>query len=154
MIKSLKNIKTFNLKTKIINIIMISGKKNTGEKILLNFAKKLQKSNNKHFKKLVQLAIINSTPTFKLNEQIIKKGKRKAVRSTPSFIMTDSLRTMTSLKSIKRSVVKSKNSNQFYEALANEILLASNLKGQSVDKKTELQKQILANKRYLSKFRW
>jgi ribosomal protein S7 len=154
MIKSLKNIKTFNLKTKIINIIMISGKKNTGEKILLNFAKKLQKSNNKHFKKLVQLAIINSTPTFKLNEQIVKKGKRKAIRSIPSFIMTDSLRTMTSLKSIKRSVVKSKNSNQFYEVLANEILLASNLKGQSVDKKTELQKQILANKRYLSKFRW
>jgi ribosomal protein S7 len=154
MIKLLKNIKTFNLKTKIINIIMISGKKNTGEKILLNFAKKLQKSNNKHFKKLVQLAIINSTPTFKLNEQIVKKGKRKAIRSIPSFIMTDSLRTMTSLKSIKRSVVKSKNSNQFYEVLANEILLASNLKGQSVDKKTELQKQILANKRYLSKFRW
>jgi len=154
MIKSLKNVKAFNLKTKIINIIMISGKKNTGEKILLKFAKRLQKSNNKHFKKLVQVAIINSTPTFKLNEQVVKKGKRKAIRSNPSFIMTDSLRIMTSLKSIKRSVVKSKNSNQFYEALANEISLASNLKGQFVDKKIELQKQILTNKRYLSKFRW
>jgi ribosomal protein S7 len=154
MIKSVKNAKAFNLKTKIINIIMISGKKNTGEKILLNFAKKLQKSNNKHFKKLVQLAIINSTPTFKLNEQIVKKGKRKAIRSNPSFIMTDALRVMTSLKSIKRVVVKNKSSNQFYETLANEVLLASNLKGQSVDKKTELQKQILLNKRYLSKFRW
>lgn len=154
MIKAVKNIKTFDLKTKIINIIMISGKKKTGEKILLKFAKKLQKSNNKHFKKLVQLAVINSTPTFKLNEQVVKKGKRKAVRSNPSFIMTDSLRIMTSLKSIKQAVTKSKNSNQFYETLVNEILLASSFKGQSVDKKTELQKQILTNKRYLSKFRW
>lgn len=154
MIKSVKNVKIFNLKTKIVNIMMISGKKNTGERILLNFAKTLQKSNTKNFKKLVQLAIINSTPAFKLNEQIIKKGKRKAIRSTPSFIMTDALRVMTSLKSIKRAVVKSKNSNQFYETLAHEVLLASNLKGQSVEKKTELQKQILTNKRYLSKFRW
>jgi len=135
-------------------MIMVSGKKNTGEKILLKFAKKLQKSNNKHFKKIIQLAIINSTSSFKLNEQVVKKGKRKAVRSTPSFIATDSLRVMASLKTIKRTVVKNKNSARFYEALANEVLLASSLKGQSVDKKTELQKQVLANKRYLSKFRW
>jgi len=154
MIKSLKKSKIFNLKTKIVNMIMVSGKKNTGEKILLKFAKKLQKSNNKHFKKIIQLAIINSTSSFKLNEQVVKKGKRKAVRSTPSFIATDSLRVMASLKTIKRTVVKNKNSARFYEALANEVLLASSLKGQSVDKKTELQKQVLANKRYLSKFRW
>lgn len=154
MIKSLKNKKVFNLKTKITNIIMRNGKKNTGEKILLKFAKKLQKSNAKNFKKIVQLAIINSSSTFKLNEQVIKKGKRKTTKSTPSFIMTDSLRIMMSLKSIKQLAVKSNNSNRFYEVLVNEILLTSNLKGQSVDKKTELQKQILANKRYLSKFRW
>ena len=133
---------------------MISGKKNTGEKILLKFAKKLQKSTNKHFKRLVQLAIINSTPTFKLNEQVVKKGKRKTIRSTPSFIPTDFLRIMASLKLIKQAVIKGKNSNYFYESLANEILSASVLKGQSVDKKTELQKLILVNKRYLSKFRW
>jgi len=154
MIKSLKKSKIFNLKTKIVNMIMVSGKKKTGEKILLKFAKKLQKSNNKPFKKIIQLAIINSTSSFKLNEQVVKKGKRKAVRSTPSFITTDSLRVMASLKTIKHTVVKNKNSARFYEALANEVLLAASLKGQSVDKKTELQKQVLANKRYLSKFRW
>lgn len=154
MIKSVKKAKNFNLKTKIINTIMVRGKKNTGEKILLNFAKKLQKLNNKHFKKLVQIAIINSTPIFKLNEQIVKKGKRKVTKNNSSFIHTDSLRVMSSLKSIKYTVLKNKNSNQFYATLANEILLASNLKGHSVDKKTELHKQILLNKRYLSKFHW
>jgi small subunit ribosomal protein S7 len=154
MIKSVKSAKMFTLKTKIVNTLMLSGKKNTGEKILLKFSKKLQKLSNKHAKKLVQLAIINSTSTFKLNEQIVKKGKRKAVRHIPSFITTDSLRIMISLKSIKRSATKTKTPNQFYENFVNEILMASSLKGHSVEKKTELQKQILANKRYLANFRW
>jgi small subunit ribosomal protein S7 len=154
MIRSLKSAKMFTLQTKIVNTLMLSGKKSTGEKILLKFSKKLQKLNNKHFRKLVQLAIINSTSTFKLNEQIVKKGKRKAVRHIPSFITTDSLRIMISLKLIKRSATKNKNSSQFYESLANEILMASSLKGQSVEKKAELQNQILANKRYLANFRW
>ncbi|MBE0439306.1 MAG: hypothetical protein IBX57_05955 [Gammaproteobacteria bacterium] len=154
MIKSLQTKKLFNLRTKIVNILMTSGKKTTGEKILLKFAKKLQKSNSKHFKKILQLAVINTTPTFKLNEQVVKRGKRKVTRSTPSFITSDSLRVMTSLKSIKQSVLKSKNAKHFYDNLVNEVIMSSNFKGQSVDKKTELQKQILANKRYLSNFRW
>ena len=126
----------------------------TGEKILLKSAKRLQKSSNKNFKHLLQLGIINSTPTFKLNEQIVKKGKRKAVRITPSFIVNDSLRIMTSLKFIKMSVSKNKKPVQFYESLSDEILASGILKSQAVDKKNDLQKQILLNKRYLSKFRW
>lgn len=154
MIKSLKGNKAFNLKSKIINTLMVSGKKKTGEKILLKFAKLLQKSSNKNFKNLVQLAIINSTPTFKLNEQVVKKGKRKSVRSTPSFITSDSLRIMASLKFIVNAVSKNKTSAHFYENLVNEVLASSAVKSQAVDKKNELQKQILINKRYLSKFRW
>ena len=154
MIKSLKSNKTFDLKTKIVNTLMISGKKKTGEKVLLKFAKLLQKSTNKNFKSLVQLAIVNSTPTFKLNEQILKKGKRKTIKSTPSFITSDSLRIMTSLKFIRNAVAKNKSSVYFYESLVNEIMASSALKSQAVDKKNELQKQILINKRYLSKFRW
>lgn len=154
MIKANKNIKIYNLKTKIINVLMISGKKSTGEKILLKSAKKLQKLSTKHFKTLVQMAIINSTSTFKLNEQVVKKGKRKTVRSIPSFVPTDQFRTMLSLKLIKNAAFKSKNSNEFYESLSNEILTASSLKGQSINIKTDLQRQILANKRYLAKFPW
>lgn len=154
MSKSLKKDKNLNLKTKIINTLMVRGGKKTGEKILLKFAKRLQKSTDKKFKTLIQLAIINSTPAFKLNEQVVKKGKRKAVRISPSFIMKDSLRVMTSLKFIKNAATKNKSSINFYEAFVKEILASSTLKSQSVDKKNELQKQILINKRYLSKFRW
>jgi ribosomal protein S7 len=152
--ESNKNIKIYNLKTKIINVLMVSGKKSTGEKILLKSAKKLQKLSTKHFKTLIQMAIINSTSTFKLNEQIMKKGKRKTVRSVPSFVATDQYRIMLSLKLMKNASLKSKGSNSFYENLSNEILMASSLKGQSINIKTDLQKQILANKRYLAKFYW
>ena len=96
MIKSLaKNSKNLSLKTKIINTLMISGKKTTGEKILLKFAKTLQKSTKKNFKNLVQLAIINATPAFKTNEQVVKKGKREAIRSTLILITSASLRVIT-----------------------------------------------------------
>ena len=155
MIKSIHNAIIFKLKTKIINVIMLSGKKASAEKVLLNFAKKLQKASNKHFKKLIQLSITNTAPIFKLNEHIVKKGKRKAIKNSPSFIMANAPRVMVSLKSIKSVVITSRNYNQsFYAKLVNEVLLASNFKGDSVDKKTEMQKRILLNKRYLSKFHW
>lgn len=149
-----KSTKTTSLKTKIVNSFMINGEKKTSEKILLKALKSLQKSTKKNSKDLLQLFIINSTSTFKLNEQVVKKGKRKVTKSTPSFILNDSLRISTSLKSIKTVLKKSKQSNSFYSRLSEEILSSSELKGQVVEKKNELQKQILLNKRYLSKFRW
>ena len=154
MIKLLKKNEKTNLKTKIINSLMINGEKKTGEKILVKFLKNLQKSTNKNYKSLIQLAIINSTPTFKLNEQVVKKGKRKSIKSTPSFILNDSLRITTSLKSMKKIISKNNNSNHFYISLVKEILASTQLKSSVVDKKNELQKQVLLNKRYLSKFRW
>lgn len=150
----IKSSKNPSLKTKIINTLMISGKKFTGEKILLKSAKKLQKSTGKSFKSLVHLAVINTTPAFKVNEQIVKRGKRKTIRSTFSFITADSLRVMASLKFIRSAVNKSKGTVHFYERFTSEILSAAALKGSSVDKKNTVQEQALLNKRYLFKFRW
>ena len=154
MIKSLKKNKSFGLKAKIVNTLMMNGKKKTGEKILLKFIKNLQRSTNKNSKSLVQVAVVNSTSAFKLNEQTIKKGKRKATKITPSFIAKDSLRIMTSLKLIKATVRKNKGSSTFHEIIAKEIMASAFLKSQTVSKKNDLQKQVLMNKRYLSKFRW
>src|SRR5210317_1062749 len=98
MIKSLKKNKIFHLKKKIINTLMKSGKKTTGEKILLKSLKSLQKSTDKNFKTLLHSAIVNSASAFKVNEQAVKKGKRKAIKSIPSFIISDSLRITTALK--------------------------------------------------------
>jgi len=147
-----KNAMTFT--NKIVNVFMKNGKKHTGEKILLKSSKLIQKSSRKNFKNLVQLAIVNTTSAFKLNEQVMKKGKRKSKKVTPSFIIKDSLRVMTALKFIKNTVQKKKNSINSYKNLSNEILASSLLKGQSIEQKTKLQTQILLNKRYLSKFKW
>ena len=133
---------------------MKNGKKRTGEKILLKSSKLLQKSSRKNFQNLVQLAIINTTSAFKINEQVMKKGKRKSTKITPSFIVKDSLRIMTALKFIKNTVQKNKNFTNFYKNLANEILASFSSKSQSIEQKTKLQTQILLNKRYLSRFKW
>jgi len=150
----LRKKKTIVFKNKIVNVFMKNGKKHTSEKILLKSSKLLQKSSKKNFQNLVQLAIINTTSAFKLNEQVMKKGKRKSKKVTPSFIVKDSLRVMTALKFIRNTVQKNKSSTNFYKNLANEILASSSLKSQSIEQKTKLQTQILLNKRYLSKFKW
>ena len=116
--------------------------------------RKCEKVSKKNFQNLVQFGIVNTTSAFKLNEQIMKKGKRKSKKVTPSFIIKDSLRVMTALKFIKNTVQKKSNSANFYENLANEILASASLKSQSIEQKTKLQTQILLNKRYLSKFKW
>jgi len=150
----LRKKKVIVFKNKIVNVFMKNGKKHTGEKILLKSSKLLQKSSKKNFQNLVQLAIINTTSAFKLNEQVMKKGKRKSKKVTPLFIVKDSLRIMTALKFIRSTVQKNKSSTNFYRNLANEILASSSLKSQSIEQKTKLQTQILLNKRYLSKFKW
>ena len=133
---------------------MQNGKKPTCEKILLKFSKSIQKSTKKNFQNLVKLAIINSTSVFKLNEQIMKRGKRKSKKVIPSFIIKDSLRIMTAIKSIKSIAFTNKNSVSFYKSLNKEILASSSFKGQSVEQKNRVQTQVLLNKRYLSRFRW
>jgi len=152
MIKLAKSHK--ELKNKVLNTLMLSGKKTTCEKVVLKSVKLLQKSTIKDCRNVIQLAVINSTPTFKLNAQSVKKGKRKSTKDVPSFILSDSLRTMMSLKFLKEVADKNRGSLDFYRSLAKEVLLSSFYKSQSVDKKTELQKKVLVNKRYLSKFRW
>jgi len=143
-----------NLQRKIINTMMHSGKKTTSEKILLKSVKRVQKQSVKNFKQQLKSALINTTPTFKVNEQIVKRGKRKSVKVVPSFISGDTLRLTSALKLLKTSAVKSRKSQPFYVSLVDEILSASISKSMAVDKKAEIQSQVLLNKRYLSKFRW
>ena len=153
MIKS-KTPRSITFKNHIINIIMKNGKKRTGEKILLKSLKSLQKSTQKNFQNLIQFAIVNSTSTFKLNEQTMKKGKRKSKKVTPSFITKDTLRVMTAIKSLIAGAVKDKSSINFYESFKKEVLDASSFRGNSVEQRSKLQAQILVKKRYLAKFRW
>ena len=148
-----KNLR-LSLKQKLVNTLMNKGNKKTGEKILVKSLKLLQKSTTKKYISLIQLAIVNATPVFKVNQQLLKKGKRKSKKDIPTFITSDSLRTMLSLKFIKNASMKKQTSTSFYKKLTQEILAACDSKSKSVEQKNELQKQTFVNKRYLAKFRW
>ena len=61
---------------------------------------------------------------------------------------------MFSLKLLNKIAFTTKTANVFYIKLAKEIMKSAKLKSESVNRKNELQKQVLLNKRYVSKFRW
>ena len=134
------------LKQKFTNTLMKSGNKKTAEKVLIKSFKLIQKLNRKNNKNLIKNSIINSTLTFKLSKQSKKKGKRKLNKEIPSFIKKDTTRTLLAFKN--------NEINHFYKKLSQEILDSSFNKGKAIEKKNEIQKQVLMQKRYLLNFRW
>ena len=148
------NKKKIFLKDKTINEFMKNGKKTTGEKILLKFTKSFQKAHKKNSISLLQFAVINATSVFSINTQVIKKGKRKTVREIPSFLSNHNDRIRNSLKLFKESSLKEKKTSHFYKSFEKEVLKSASFNSLSIIKKTELQRQVLLNKRYWYNFKW
>ena len=142
-----------DIKNKIINHLTINGKKNKGEKILLKAFKELQESSNKQSKELIKFAIILSTPIFKLHKISQKKRKKKKTREIPSFIPKENPRVSAAIKFILKAI-REKKAKKFYDKLKNEVLFNAQFKGNAMQIKNELQKQILLKKRYFLYFRW
>ena len=141
-------------KNRILNTIMIDGKKKTAEKILLKSFKNLQKKSSKKTSNILSFAVKNSTPSFKMNHQKLKKKKRKTLQEIPTFIRNDFFRINLSLKLIVLNSKKKINSSSFFEKLTEELLNSTNFKSSSVAQKVELQKQILLKKNLFFKYRW
>lgn len=141
------------IRNKLINHIMINGKKKTSEKILLKSFKEIQKNSKKQSEDLIKLAIIHSTPIFKLHRIINKNRKKKKVKEIPAFITKTISRTSLAIKFILSSI-KNKKSNNLYIKLKQEILTAAQSKGPSIELKNNLQKQILLKKRFFTYYRW
>ena len=116
--------------------------------------KLIQKFNKKNHKNLIKDSIINVTPTFKINKQSSKRGKRKVEKEIPAFVKKDSLRTVLSVNFLVSASLKNKELKTFYKKLAQEVIETSLQKSKSIEQKTEMQKQVLMQKRYLLKFRW
>nr|YP_010233619.1 ribosomal protein S7 [Pleurosigma inscriptura]QSZ78236.1 ribosomal protein S7 [Pleurosigma inscriptura] len=133
---------------------MKNGNKKTCEKILLKSFKGIQKSSLKSYKKILKIGLINSASVFRITELKQKKRKKKSsVKEIPTFILNNFERISWSLKSIL-IYSKKQNANNFYKKLKQEIIINSKNKGNAVDKKTDLHKQILPKKRLLLYFRW
>lgn len=142
---------------KLVNHLMINGEKKTSETIFLKSIKKLHKNSKKQPKKILQLAIINSSPIFKLhrisNKKKIKKSKNRKVREIPAFLSNTLTRESMAIKFIL-SAVKKQKLKIFNLKLKEEIILAAKNKSNSIDLKTELQKQVLSKKHFFRYYRW
>jgi len=144
------------IKNKLLNHIMINGEKKTSEKILLKSIKELQRVSNKQSNNLIKLAILNTTPLFKLHKIINskkQKKKNKKIREIPTFIANKLSRTSLAIKFILSSI-DSKKSNNFYTNLKQEILATAQSKGTAIELKDNLQKQVLLKKRFFTYYRW
>lgn len=143
------------IRNKLINAITLKGKKNTGEKLLLKCLKKMQKNSKNKSIELIQLAIINAIPIFKL--QIIENDKEKkkkvSAKKIPFFIANSQTKIALALKIIVMNAKKA-SSKVFKNKLFQEILLNSQEKGQAVLHKNELQKEVFLNKNYLLYYKW
>lgn len=148
----MKNKKS-EIRNKIINHLMLNGEKKTSEKILLKSFKELQKCSKKQSKKIIELAIIFSTPIFKIHRIINKKRKKKNIKEIPTIITSKKARISLAIKFILNALQNSK-SNYFYLEFKKEILLHVKSEGHAVKKKNETQKQALLKKHFFSYYRW
>ena len=144
--------KKIEIKKKIINHLIVNGKKSTSEKIFIKTAKELQKQSDKQFKKLIQLSLIHSSPIFKLHTILNKKRKKKNPREIPAFVSNKYRRVSLAIKFILKTT-KNRSSN-FFNVLKQEILSNSKFESGAIDRKNDLQIQALLNKRYFSYYRW
>lgn len=146
----------FSIKNKFTNHIMINGKKQSSEKILLNSCKNIQKFSKKQSKKILQLCLIYSTPIFKLHKSSNKKIKKRnrKIRITPTFISNNLIRISLGIKFILLNIKKKKINQSFFQKLYQEILLITKTKGILLENKNEAQKQTLLNKKYFKYYRW
>jgi small subunit ribosomal protein S7 len=145
--------KKIDIKSKIINHLMLDGRKKTSEKILLKSFKELQKYSKKQPKKLVELAIIFSTPIFKIHKIMNKKRKKKNIKEIPTLITTKKARISLAIKFILNTL-KNKRSNSFYLEFHKEILTHMKNEGSAIQVKNETQKQALLKKHFFSYYRW
>ena len=86
------------IKSKLINHLIIDGKKEISEKTFNKNFKTLQKKSLKCSSKVFQLALISSTSVFRLHRISLKNRKKKKVREVPGFLRNRENRISLALK--------------------------------------------------------
>jgi ribosomal protein S7 len=82
------------------------------------------------------------------------KGKKnRKVREIPAFISNLNSRTSVAIKFILSSI-EQKKSKKFYKQLNQEVLATAQYKGNAIERKNTLQKQVLLKKHFFKYFRW
>lgn len=145
--------------TKLNNLMTMSGRKHKSEGIVLQSFKNLQKKSTKQAYVLLQTAVKNLTPVFRLQILTSKKRRKKTgqVRKKTSFILNPSYRLTLAIKYVQEAV-KSQKIAKACEALAKELVLTCELNSTIFTKKQEYQQQVLlykkVKKRIRRNYRW
>ena len=145
------------IKNKLVSHLLLNGKKETGEINLLKSIKELQKNSNKKSNEIFQLALIYSTPIFKLHKITNKRKKKKKsakFREIPGFIKNKNIRTSLAIKFILLNTKNKEETLNFSIKFSKEILLNAKNKGSSIKTKNNLQKDVLTKKRYFLYYQW
>jgi small subunit ribosomal protein S7 len=138
------------VKDRFINKIFVHGKKQRSEKELLRCFKSLQRSQkNKCSIEIFKLSLKNASPFFQL--KTIKSKARKTSIEIP-YLLSEELRIFYGIKNLLTSsnILKKKN---FYRRLTDELILASNLKGQSIKNKKTMHEQAFLLRKF-ARYRW
>ena len=141
------------LKKKLLNYIFKSGRKQTSEKILTKSFKFIQKAQKKSHCEIAKLAILNSTPMFRVIKLRNKRRKKKSIKEIPAFLSNYTYRTSWGLKYlVKTSTMKM--SSVFSNQLKHEILSNATSEGDAVIFKNEVENKVLPKKKYFRYYRW
>nr|QDA21759.1 ribosomal protein S7 [Proschkinia sp. SZCZR1824] len=140
------------IKLKMINHLILNGKKETGEKEFCKNFKNLQKKSRKCSNKIFQLALISSTSVFRLHKISLKKRKKKKVQEIPGFLRNQNNRISLALKFLLQ--VTKHGAYSLSKNLSTEILLLSKSKSGNLSIKTEKQKAVLTKKHLFRYYRW
>ena len=120
---------------RIINQILVNGKKITSEKIWVKSIKFFDKSFVKDQKKLINRAIINVTLLLKIKELTQKKKKLQS-KEFP-YIVNDKNRVLLALKFFLNKT-RNKNEIKTYKKLVTDLLAVANKSGVSTNKRKNL----------------
>ena len=133
--------------TKLINNIMLDGKKGVAQNILYEAFKKVEEKTGKPAMEVFDAAINNIMPVLELKVRRVGGANYQVpVEVTPERRMTLALRWLTNYSRLR-------NENTMVDRLANEIIDASNGTGAAVKKKEDTHKMAEANKAF-AHFRW
>ncbi len=133
--------------TKLINNIMLDGKKGVAQNILYDAFNKIEAKTEKPAMEVFEAAINNIMPVLELKVRRVGGANYQVpVEVSPERRMTLGLRWLVNYSRLR-------NENTMVDRLANEIIDASNGTGAAVKKKEDTHKMAEANKAF-AHFRW
>ena len=135
------------LVTRLVNKIMIDGKKGVAQNILYNAFDIVEKKTGQQPMEVFEKVLDNVMPELELKVRRVGGANYQVpVEVTPERRMTLGLRWLTNYSRLR-------NENTMVDRLANEIIDASNGTGAAVKKKEDTHKMAEANKAF-AHFRW